>query len=225
VGQYDQRVTKGGRVRWTAVYVDVTGARRSAGTFASQKLADKAWQRAEAKVAEGRHTDLGRGRQNFRRYVTEVWFPSHRIERTTRQNYTYYLDRYILPEFGGYGLNAILPVDVRRWVDKLEADGTKPSTIKYCLSIRSAIFTTALNDQLIGPHPTKGVKGPTIASKARRIITPEQFDAIHRGIADPVFQLLVETDVETGMFSRGQPADGSLQCGSFPFVRKLILEA
>jgi integrase len=199
MGQSDQRITKDGRVRWTAVYLDVTGARRSAGTFASEKQAEKAWQRAEAKVAEGRQTDVSRGRQNFRRYVTEVWFPNHRIERTTRQNYTYYLERHILPAFGGYGLNAILPGDVRAWVRQAEVEGTKPSTIKYCLSIMSAIFTTALNDQLIGLHPTKGVKAPTIPSKTRRIITPEQFETIHRSIAEPLFQLMVETDVETGL--------------------------
>jgi hypothetical protein len=104
-----RRVGKGGKSRWMACYTDATGKKCSAGTFSTERQADKAWQRAESKVSDGRQTDLRRGRQQFRRYVTEVWFPNHRIERSTRQNYTYYLERYILPEFGGYSLNAILP--------------------------------------------------------------------------------------------------------------------
>lgn len=199
LGYLRQRVGKDGKSRWMACYTDATGKKCSAGTFSTERQADKAWQRAESKVSDGRQTDLRRGRQQFRRYVTEVWFPNQRIERSTRQNYTYYLERYILPEFGGYSLNAILPRDVRNWVSRLEEGGTTPSTIKYCLSIMSAIFTTALNDQLVGLHPTKGVRPPTIASKTRRIITPEQFELIHRSITEPAFQLLVETDIETGL--------------------------
>jgi integrase len=199
LGYLRQRVGKDGKSRWMACYTDATGKKCSAGTFSTERQADKAWQRAESKVSDGRQTDLRRGRQQFRRYVTEVWFPNQRIERSTRQNYTYYLERYILPEFGGYSLNAILPRDVRNWVSRLEEGGTTPSTIKYCLSIMSAIFTTALNDQLVGLHPTKGVRPPTIASKTRRIITPGQFELIHRSITEPAFQLLVETDIETGL--------------------------
>jgi hypothetical protein len=101
VGQSRSRVGRDGTPRWTAYYADITGRRRSAGTFATQRQADRAWQRAESGVAEGRATDLGRGRQRFARYVSEVWFPNHRIELTTRQNDTYYLDKHILPAFGG----------------------------------------------------------------------------------------------------------------------------
>jgi hypothetical protein len=53
-------------------------------------------------VADGRVTDLRRGRQQFRRYVEEVWFPNHRLELTSRQNYSYCLNKRILPDFGGY---------------------------------------------------------------------------------------------------------------------------
>jgi hypothetical protein len=48
------------------------------------------------------------------------------------------------------------------WVTKLQGEGVKPGTIKYCLSVMNAIFTTALNDQLTAQHPCKGVKAPTV---------------------------------------------------------------
>jgi site-specific recombinase XerD len=199
MGQSRERVGRSGDLRYTAYYTDVTGRRRSAGTFRTERKADKAWQSAEAKVAEGRVTDLRRGRQQFRRYVEEVWFPNHQLELTSRQNYSYCLNKHILPEFGGYRLNEIQAGDVRAWVTKLQGDGVKPGTIKYCLSVMSAIFTTALNDQLTAQHPCTGVKAPTVASKTRRIVTPDQFDVIHRRMPTRDIQLLVETDIETGL--------------------------
>lgn len=63
------RVGRSGRVRWTAYYWDVRGRERSAGTFGRRREADRAWQRAETKVIEGRFVDLRSGRQCFSRYV------------------------------------------------------------------------------------------------------------------------------------------------------------
>jgi integrase len=199
MGQSRKRIQRDGTPRWIAYYNDITGRRRSAGTFATERQADKAWQRAEAGVAEGRVTDLGRGRQRFARYVTEVWFPNHRIELTTRQNYSYYLDKHLLPVFGGYKMIEIMPADIRDWITKASGEGVKPATIKYCLSILSAIFTTALNDQITTLHPCKGVKAPTVPAKTRQIVSPDQFDAIHRALPSREIQLLVETDIETGL--------------------------
>jgi site-specific recombinase XerD len=199
VGQSRKRVGGDGKPRYTAYYDDVTGRRRSAGTFASRRDADKAWQRAEAKTAEGRHTDAGRSRQLLARYVEEEWFPNHPIELTTRQNYRYVLDKHILPAFGRYKMIAILPADIRAWLTSLKEAGVKPATIKYCLSVLSAIFTTAFTDQITTLHPCAGIKAPTVPPAQRRIITPDQFALIHAALPTPELRLLVETDIETGL--------------------------
>jgi len=47
MGYSFNRPDKKGRDRWTACYPDVKGRVRSAGTFSSQKQADRKWQRAE----------------------------------------------------------------------------------------------------------------------------------------------------------------------------------
>jgi hypothetical protein len=112
VGQSRKRVGGDGKARYTAYYDDVTGRRRSAGTFGSRRDADRAWQRAEAETAKGRHTDSGRSRQLLARYVEDEWFPNHQIELTTRQNYRYVLDKHILPVFGGYTMTAIHPIPI-----------------------------------------------------------------------------------------------------------------
>jgi hypothetical protein len=60
---------------------------------------------------EGR--DPKRGRQGFRQYVEKTWFPNHMVEQTTRENYRYQLDAYILDEFGHVRMREILPGHVR----------------------------------------------------------------------------------------------------------------
>jgi hypothetical protein len=154
------RTGRDGKRRYTAYYGDIRGRERSAGTFSSRKEADKAWQREETKVAEGRAGDPRRGRLTFERYVREEWLPSHVMELRTRENYIYYLDRRIIPEFGPMRMVEILPAHVREWVTRLTREGVRPQAIRYCMVVLSAIFTTALNDQVTFLHPCKGVKTP-----------------------------------------------------------------
>ena len=88
--------------------------------------------------------DTRRGSQKLRRYVEEEWLPYHEMEARTRENYSYYLERRILPEFGSMRMVEILPLDVRRWVTKLKNDGVSLTVIRYCMTVLSAIFSTAL---------------------------------------------------------------------------------
>jgi len=159
----------------------------------------KAWQRAESRLAEGRVGDPARGRMTFQRYVEEKWLPNHEMEATTRQSYTYSIYKHIMPEFGPMRMVDILPEHVRAWIGRLKDRGVTPVTIKYNKVILSAIFTTALNDQVTFLHPCKGVKTPTVAAKPRVIITPEQFDMLYGALPDAEAQLLIETDIESGL--------------------------
>jgi integrase len=199
VGFSRKRLGREGKPRYTAYYIDVKGRERSAGTFSTKKEAEKGWQRAEAKLAQGRVGDPARGRMMFQRYVEESWLPNHELEATTRQSYTYSLYKHIMPEFGSMRMIDILPEHVREWITTLRNNGVKPVTIKYNKIVLSAIFTTALNDQVTFVHPCKGVKTPTVSLKPLVIITPEQFDMVYQALPDTGAQLLVETAIESGL--------------------------
>jgi integrase len=151
-------------------------------------------------VASGRVADPRRGRQTLRRYVVDEWFPNHVIEATTREHYTYLLDRYVLPELGRMRMAEILPGHVREWITRLQTvHGARPPTIRKCKVILDAILTTALHDQITFLHAGKGVETPPVATKPRRIITAEQFERIYASLGDDVMRLLVETDIESGL--------------------------
>jgi integrase len=198
MGYSKKRIDQHGKPRYTACYLDARGSLRSAGTFTNKKEADKAWQAAETRLGEGRLNDPRRGRQTFRRYVSEEWLPHHVIEITTREAYTYQLNKHIMPWFGPMRMNEIMPSHVRQWVTHLQAQGVTPATIQKVRFILSAIFTSALND-VIHLHPCKGVKTPTVPRRPLKIITPEQFDAIFAATPSTILQLLIETDIETGL--------------------------
>jgi integrase len=192
------RTGRKGVIRYQALYDDVKGHRRSAGTFATEDAADKAWQRAELRMAEGRVGNPSRGRQRFCRYVLDEWLPNHQMEARTRENYTYYLDSRILPWFGQMRMIEVMPADVRAWITDLKNENVSPHVIRYCMTVLSAVFTTALND-VIHLHPVRGIKPPPIPKKKRAIITPEQFDQLYLTVCSDTMKLLVEVDIESGM--------------------------
>jgi integrase len=109
------------------------------------------------------------------------------------------IGKYLLPEFGAMRMSDIAPLHVREWIARLKDQGVSASTIADLKTVLSAIFTTALNDQIAAIHPCRGVKTPTVARKPRTIVTPEQFDLIHSALPDGGWRVLVELDVETGL--------------------------
>ena len=92
----------------------------------------------------------------------------------------------------------VMPADVREWITHLKKENVSPHVIRYCMTILSAIFTTALND-VIHLHPVRGVKPPPVPKKRRVIVTPEQFDGLYQELPSDTMQLLVETDIESGL--------------------------
>jgi len=219
VGYCRKRTSRDGQARYTAYYWDLKGRERSAGTFPTRRGADKAWQRAEARLAEGRIGDPARGRMTFRHYVEEIWLPSHEVELSTRQSYTYSIYKHIMPEFGPRRMVEILPEHVRSWVARLKDEGMTPKTIRNNKAMLSAIFSTALNDQVTFLHPCKGVKTPTVPVKPRTIITPEQFDVLYDALPDAEARLLVETAIESGL-RWGELAE--LRAGDLDCVTRIL---
>ena len=133
-----RRVTNDGRVRYTGVYVDPTGRDRSAGTFDSKRVAERAARGAENAIIEGRWIDPTDGKITFRRYVEEQWWPSRHLELHSKAAYRSYLDRHFLPFFGDMPMQAILPSTVQAWVTQAVASGLSPRSVgKYHVMLHS----------------------------------------------------------------------------------------
>jgi integrase len=196
---HSRRRPGAGGVRWIALYYDARGRQRSAGSFATKREAEIAWQAAEALQRSGRAGDAALRRIQFADYVNEQWFPNHVLEPSTRESYRYCIDRHIIPWFGSMKMRDILPVHVREWVTQLSAAGVSPAQVRHLKIILSAVFTTALNDFVVVLHPCRGVRTPTVPVREYRIVTPDEFDALLAAIAVPAAQLFVEVLVGSGL--------------------------
>jgi hypothetical protein len=82
--------------KFKACYRDPSGAERSASTYPSRRAAERAGQREEQRVREGRWHDYSLGATTFREYVEKTWLPSKHIELTTRAAYHSNLDKHFL---------------------------------------------------------------------------------------------------------------------------------
>ncbi|WP_019873299.1 tyrosine-type recombinase/integrase [Sporichthya polymorpha] len=200
MGWVRERAGRDNKKRFIAVYRDVRGNERSAGTYRTEREAVRAWHEAEQNLSLGQVDDPKRGRQTLARYVEAEWFPNHVIEATTRENYRYLLNRYVLPGLGHLRMVELLPFHVREWIAELQSTyGARPPTVREAKVVLDAILTTALNDRVVLIHAGRGVKTPPVARKLRRIITVEQYNAIYAALQDDTMRLLVETKIETGL--------------------------
>jgi integrase len=165
-----------------------------------KKASDTAWQDEEAKVRAGKPGNPSRGRQTFEAYVLDEWLPHHLLEPGVRSNYASHIRNHLMPFFGPMKMRDIMPEHVRQWVTWMKGKAASAQTIRYSKgSVLNAIFTTALADEVVTIHPSHGVKIPPTPEKPRRIITPAQFDRLYQALPDADTQLLVETDIESGM--------------------------
>lgn len=195
-----KRTGRDGKPRYTAYYLDIRGQQRSAGSFGRKKDADVAWQNAEAAIRAGRRGDPGRGKRLFEAYVLQEWLPHHQLEPGVRSEYARQIRKHLLPFFGPMKIRDIMPEQVCQWVTAMQRQGVRPRTIQYCkVSILNAIFTTALEDEVVTIHPSRGVKTPPVPKKPRRIITADEFDLLYKTLPDEDTRLLVETDIESGL--------------------------
>lgn len=199
MGWVRKHSTAAGKTRYTAIYRDARGNKRSAGTFSTKRDAERAWLQRELLLSQGRLGSADTGKLTVARYVEDIWFPNHVLEPSTRESYRYVLNKHLLPFFGPMRMVDVLPSHVREWVSDRTAAGVSPATVRHTKIVLSAVFTTALNDQVTLLHPCKGVKTPTVPVKEFRIITPEQFEAIYQAVPDGQLKLLIETAIDSGL--------------------------
>lgn len=97
---YSFRRDNEGEAAYTGMYLAPDGRWRSAGTYHSKRVAQRAAHQEEQPVEEGRWRDRALGATTFATYVEATWFPSKHLELSTRQSCRSYLDHHFLPYFG-----------------------------------------------------------------------------------------------------------------------------
>ncbi len=192
------RITSDGEKRFVACYRDPEGRTRSAGTFTSQRAAERAGNREEQKVLAGSWRDASLGAITFRDYVANDWLPSKHIEPTTKAAYVSNLNKHFYPFFRRRLMYQITGSLVQDWVTHAAAEGLSPRSIRKYHTMLHSIFKRAVRDQLIVTNPCEHTELPKIIARKSRTLTPTEYELLIGAIPDS-YRLLVETAIETGM--------------------------
>ncbi|MBK7622558.1 MAG: tyrosine-type recombinase/integrase family protein [Kineosporiaceae bacterium] len=220
------RTKQDGTVQYTGMYRDLQGHERSAGTHTSKREALRKAAAAESQAQAGKVGDPKRGRQTLRHYVEHEWLPNHVMEDSTRESYTYVIERHILGPLGRMRLVDIMPWHIRDWITELAGQGVRAPTIRSAKVCLDAVLSTAFHDQITALHAGRGVKTPSVARKPVRIITAEHYQRIHDALDNPAMQLLVETAIETGLrwgeLTELRPHDIDLTSGVITVARAVV---
>lgn len=227
MGYVMSRTGRSGKKRHTAIFRDVTGRPRSAGTFDSYDTALRKAHIAQENAERGISGDVRRGRVRLRDYVETEWIRNHQVEDTTRESYVYTLNRYVLPELGDLRLRDIDSERVRAWVTRLSTVyGANPPTIRYAKIVLDAILTTLVNDRILPYHPGRAVRTPPVVRKPQQVITVEDFQRLHDALESETMRLLVETDIETGLrwgeLTELRPKDINFRTGILTVSRTVV---
>lgn len=84
----------------------------------------------------------------------DIWQPATvDLRPSTRARDDSYLRTHILPRFGALRLDAITPLEVRRWVADLTASGLAPATVQKAYQILSKSLRSAVDADLLAETP------------------------------------------------------------------------
>lgn len=184
--------------RFTALYRDPDGHKRSAGTHASHRQALRAANREEQRVLAGTWHDASQGEISFFEYVEKEWLPHKHLEVTTRASYVSYLNKQFYPAFGNKKLNKISPLVIQDWVTTAHAEGLSPRSIKKYHVFLSSIFRRAVRDRILVYNPCDHTELPKVIARKSRTLTPGEVERLVRAVPSQ-YRLMLETFVETGM--------------------------
>lgn len=174
-------VRKTEKAKYKVRYRDPTGKQRYK-TFDKKGDATDFLTRVEVEVRGGGWVDPKRGRILFQDWVEQWWPTTLDLRPSTRDRDRQYIETYLLPFFGEVPLAKIAPLEVRKFVGVLDAEGLAPATTRKAYQILSKILRSATEAELISLSPCKGVSLPKIEIKEMRFLTTAEI----RRLADTI---------------------------------------
>lgn len=117
----------------------------------------------------------------LRDFVETYWKPSldrKGLKLSTRQSYDSALERHILPALGDHRLTDIVPLHVEEFSRSKSACGLKSKTVRNLLLILQAIFSVAVDNDLVIKSPVRKSHKPIYQRKEKPVWSPAQIQSI-----------------------------------------------
>ncbi|UPK75578.1 site-specific integrase [Nocardioidaceae bacterium SCSIO 66511] len=157
------------RVRWR----DPDGRQR-AKTFRLKRDAERHRDNVAADLVRGQYIDPDAGKVTFEKYAAG-WLEAQTFDMTSRDIQGRALRRHVYPVLGGKQMRQIKPSTVQSWLRGLSISESYQHDV---LGVVSAIFTAAVDDEVVRSNPCKAgsVRAPRRTS---RKVVPWSVERVH----------------------------------------------
>ncbi|MBF9129307.1 site-specific integrase [Plantactinospora sp. S1510] len=163
--------------------------RKAPASFDTKRAAEQWLVETEAELLRGEWLDPDAGRVTLTEYA-EGWVKDRDLKARTREEYERHLRLHVTPYLGTRPLNEITAPRIRSWRTARLDDGVGKSTVAKTYRILHAIFTTAVDDDLIRRNPCRIKGAGHDKADERPTATLQQVFAIAEAI-QPRYRLMV----------------------------------
>ncbi len=154
-------------------YRDPSGRERSK-TFRRATDAERFKKVIDADLVRGQWHDPKPGKKLFREWVKEYAAETPKRPTTSARD-AVVLNKHFLPILGDFPLSTITPRDIQRIVITMQSK-LQPSTVRTNYAVLAAVFSAAVQAELIPHSPCRGIRGikmPKDTRKHRKGLTAE----------------------------------------------------
>jgi len=148
-------------------------------------------------LVRGEFVDPAQARTRFDDWAEMWWQTTTGLRPTTRRIYRYFLDRHVLPYFGGRKVGSIDYATVELWLADRRKAGLSPKTVRESLSVLSLVLKFAVKSKALSQNAAAGHDVTVRRRKLREgdgVLTMGQVHQLIRQVPDryqPAVWLLV----------------------------------
>jgi integrase len=199
----EKRTTRSGEARYEVRVRGTDGKERSR-TFRTKKEAERYQRAHHAAIDSGVWIDPRAGRVTLAAWAAEWQRTVVHLRPKTRKIYDVNLRNHILPALGDYELAKLTPSMLRAWLSDLNAKHGRrgrpiaAGTVAQAYRTLNRVLTAAVDDELIGRNPLRGVKPPLVAPEPMRFLTHDEVASLAAAI-DARYRALVYVAAYTGL--------------------------
>ena len=122
--------------------------------------------------------------------VADQWLDVHPGKSSTIAGYRSVLDRHVPPTFGDTPIGSVDRPMVRSCLASMNRTDLAASTVRNALNVVKAVFTFAIESDMIRSSPASRVKAPTSERQPLNLPTVEEVHALADEV-DPEHRLLI----------------------------------
>jgi integrase len=199
----DKHTTRSGEARYEVRVRGTDGKERSR-TFRTKKEAQRYQRAHHAAIDSGVWIDPRAGRVTLAAWATEWQRTVVHLRPKTRKAYDVNLRNHVLPALGDHELAKLTPSMLRAWLSDVtakEGRSGKPiagGTVAQAYRTLNRVLAAAVDDELIGRNPLRGVKPPRSEPEPMRFLTHDEVASLATAI-DARYSALVYLAAYSGL--------------------------